>query len=216
MKKTIFLIVVLAAGLVLAQQDSGRVDAAENVSLLWISSVLVNEQFCTGIYNPVYHGSDQAADVFADTDGTMCSSTTSCCQIAVKMRTWGFASTAHNSLTAFMFSGEFPGGCDYIEARTIENGSGKLRGTQRYLHARGQGGGYGLAIPVAASPGATSLPIIGNTVYDGNCPWTGHHVHQGFLSNCGTKGGLQPVTIYPVWHPYTHVNRFDYTEGLNC
>ncbi|MDE3096336.1 MAG: hypothetical protein KGK07_10105 [Chloroflexota bacterium] len=184
-------------------------------TLLWISSVDLNSQFCTGVLP--YHGTDQAMDLFADPDGTMCSSAPGSAQIPINMRTWGFAQTTHSSLTAFMYAGEYPGGCNYIEARTVENGSGLLRGTERYIHAGNLiGSAYG--IWVAAWPGYTLGPQIGSTVWDGNCSggWTGMQVHQGFVSACGSKGGLQPTTIYQTWNAYTLVNRFAYTEWASC
>lgn len=219
MRRILILVAVLILGVVATQGTARPSLASESVNLLWISSVDLSGQFCTGILP--YHGSDQAMDLFADTDGTMCSSTPSCCQIPVKMRTWGFASTSHASLVGFVFSGVYPGGCDYIEVRTVEIGSGLLRGTQRYIHARGSNGSA-FNIWVAGSPGFASQPALGNTVADSNCSggWTGHHVHQGFISGCGTRGALQPsnggLKIYPTWHPYTYVNRFDYTEGTGC
>ena len=216
MRKLLILMVVLTAGVFASHESSTPASAAESVDLLWISSVDLSGEFCTG--SLPYHLTDQAMDVFADTQGSMCGSTTSCCQIPVNMRTWGFADTAHASLVAFIVSIEPTGGkCDYIEARTVEIGSGKLLGTQRYVHARGSDG-EAINIWVAPSPGFGAQPQLGNTVWDGNCTggWTGHQVHQGFLSACGTKGGLQSSTIYPTWHYLTYVNRFDYTEGTNC
>lgn len=209
------LVVVLMLGAFVSQGSTGSVRASESVALLWISSVNLNGQFCTGVLP--YHNQDQAMDLFADPSGSMSASTQSCCQIPVNMRTWGFAATTHASLVGFVFSGEYPGGCDYIEVRTVEIGSGILRGTERYIHARGSHGAA-LNIWVAASPGFASQPQLGTTVWDGNCSggWSGHHVHQGFFSGCGTKGNLQPTTIYPTWHPFTYPNRFDYTEGAGC
>jgi len=152
---------------------------AENVvDVYWMSGVIENGRACVGMSG--LHGSN-AYDLVADDSGPCYGPEST----EVRLRALGYSLVPHVTLAAHMLSGEygFPSYCDYIEAQTVQQPSGGLRGTYRYIHAQG---GSDYWIDIVAGPSSlprTDVPI-GTTSEDSNCQcqglpcWDGYHTHQ--------------------------------------
>ncbi len=211
-------VVIGVVGGVITQSNT---DAANrSVQLLWMSSVSrldgSVERFCTGIFNPPYHG-QQATNMYLDvmigtSVATICTTPPST-SASANLRTWGFSSVTHGTIATLSGSGEFTGGCDYIDLGMID-AKNLLIGTARFIHARGTSGVV-RGIWAGPSPyGYVTNSNIGSTVGDSNCSWSGHHVHQGFTITCPDKNGtMAPSQKNDVWGLFDWVHQMVYTEG---
>lgn len=192
-----------AAGLSLPDSSPG----AGNVDVYWMSGVMENDTACVGplgLHPPPYY---DAYDLIAD---DLCQGSSS---TEVRMRTCGSSSTVHVTLAAHMWSGHYDDNCDYIEARTVQQPSGGLRGTYRYIHAQGPSDYW---IDIVAGP---SLPrtdqSIGTTTHDSDCKggagWTAYHVHQDARFNeYSTPNDLDPLQVIDVWNVFDYIHRWTY------
>lgn len=184
--------------------------AAETVQVLWMSGVIKNQRACVGVAG--LHR-NYAYDLFADDDGPCYGPSST----STSLRTIGFSSTFHRTLAAYIVSGEYPypSYCDYIEARTVEHGSGLLRGTYRYLHARGSSGYW---VDIWSGPNLPRLDVLsGTTRNDSNCSggWVGYHTHQDASSpKSEPNWNLPRDDDIPVWDLFFYIHKWTYTEGV--
>jgi len=117
-----------------------------------MSGVIQNERACVGVLG--LHGNN-AYDLIADDSGPCYGPVST----GVRLRALGYSSVPHVTLGAYMWSDEDTTTlCDYVEARTVQNPSGELRGTYHYLHARGSRDYW---VDIWAAPGGprTDAPV---------------------------------------------------------
>ena len=181
-----------------------------NVDVYWMSGVIQNGRACVGTLG--LHDNN-AYDLVADDSGP-CSGPG---PTPVNLRTIGYSSVTHVTLIALIVSGRYPGGCDYIEARTWQEPEYEARGTYRYIHARVQGpDNYLIYIMAGRDWPQTDVPM-GSTVEDSDCCssgglcWDGYHTHQDAVSAPSAPNLSLPTNAdIPVWPSNYHIHKWTY------
>jgi hypothetical protein len=192
----------------------GLYPGAETVDVKWMSGVIDSGRACVGSRGLHGHDAyDLIADDYANPPADRCSD--GGVPAAVNLRTLGLSSTPHATLRATMYVGHYTDLCDYVEARTVQNPTGTLGATYRYVHATGT---PGQQVDIWAGPSLlpTDTPI-GSTTNDSDCQggWEGYHTHQD--SGNPTSPWSQPNLALPtdddipVWDPYYWIQRWTYT-----
>lgn len=194
---------------------------AETIDVYWMSGVINNGRACVGVGDGDGLHGHNAYDLIADNSAPPCYDNG--VPAAASLRTLGRSSTPHATLRATMSSGEYTDGCDYIEARTVQNLTGTAIATYRYVHATGTTGQW-----VDLWAGPSRLPTetpIGSTTDDSDClgGWKGYHTHQD--SGNPTSPWSQPNTALPidddiaVWDSSKWIHKWTYplpdTDGDN-
>ena len=190
--------------------------AGPHIDLLFMSSLMYSDQFCTGSWAEPIHPPYRAIDVFGD-NASLCAGNGSA---TTKMRAWGFGGTSsHHTMGAWASLYVVDPGCDQVRIGMIDVAGG-LHGQLRWLHSSSTiSSSTQMKLYAAPNPGAARTYTIGSTVFpETSCSATAYHVHQGTDLSCMTvNGGLVASTKYPVWHYATFINAIDYEEGLhNC
>jgi len=184
-----------------------------------MSGVIENGRACVGLLGLHPYPYYDAYDLIADDGGDSCSAPdeTQPELMQVKLRALGYSSVPHVTLAAYMWSDYYETDlCDYVEARTVHQPSGGLRGTYRYIHVQG-GSDYWIDVVAGPSLPRTEPPTpIGTTTHDSNCQgglgWDGHHVHQDarFNQYSTANPNLPIADDIDVWNVFNYIHRWTY------